>query len=118
MPASLPPTFYEDSQRPKRLAGRERLIAGGLAAFCIAVVVIVVISFASTNTVGRGCIDLDVPGAFGADVVKACGQDARELCTQLRASDALTSDDVVQIASACRKAGLAVKVLPPARVGI
>ena len=113
MPASLPPTFYEDSQRPKRLAGRERLVAGGLAVFFVAVVLIAVISLASTNTVGRGCIDLDVPGAFGANVVSACGVDARELCTQLRVSDELTLGDVNEISAACRKAGLPVKVLPP-----
>jgi len=113
MPASLPPSFYEDSQHPKRLVGRERLVAGGLAFFFVVVAVIALISLTSTNTVGRGCIDLDVPGAFGADVVKACGEDARELCTQLRVQPELTAGDVNEISAACRKAGIPVKVLPP-----
>jgi hypothetical protein len=110
MPASLPPSFYEASQKT-RLRGRERMIAGGLAAFLLAIVVITLLSFGSTNKVGRGCIDVNVPGAFGTDVLKACGTDAREICTQLKASTDLTSDDVTQISAACRAAGLPVKHL-------
>jgi hypothetical protein len=116
MPAPVPPTFYADSQHPKRLEGRQRLLVGGLAAFFAAIAVITVLALGSTHTVGRGCIDVNTPGPFGASPVKACGVDARAICTQLRASPLMTLDDLGLIASACHTARLPVKILKTGRL--
>ncbi len=87
---------------PREAAPRERrffaIIAGLIAIAAIAVVIIAATS--STPKTPAGCIDVTSGGTMGAESYRACGEDARDRCAAVKASDA-------PVLKACRKAGLA-----------
>ena len=82
---------------------------GGVLGVVAALLVVLVISFASSNPSSTsGCIYATVPAATGAEQIHECGAAARETCATAQTPGAYTAQAAQAIASACRKAGLPV----------
>jgi hypothetical protein len=76
------------------------VVVAGLAAACIALVIVAVGS--SSPSTPAGCIHLEAPSTMGAVASDICGDDARRLCTGGRArTDPLSGKILPQ----CREAG-------------
>ena len=92
-----------------RLSKREKWMVGGVLGVVAALVVVLVISFASSGpSSGHGCIYATIPGAVGAEQVHECGDTARATCRSVNAPGAYTPQAAQTLATQCRKAGLPV----------
>jgi hypothetical protein len=82
---------------------------GGVVAVTAAIVVAVVIAFATGGrTSSHGCIYATVPAATGAEDISQCGATAASTCATVRRPGAFTEQAAREIAVQCRKAGLTV----------
>jgi hypothetical protein len=82
---------------------------GGVLGVVAALVVVLVISFASTGPSSKsGCIYATIPAATGAEQVHQCGGAARSTCASANTPGAFTRQAAQTIAAECRKAGLRV----------
>ncbi len=82
---------------------------GGVLGVVAALVVVLVISFASSGPSSKsGCIYATLPAATGAQQVHECGATARSTCASANTPGAFTRQAAQTIAAECRKAGLPV----------
>jgi hypothetical protein len=82
---------------------------GGVLGVVAALVVVLVISFASSGPSSKsGCIYATIPAATGAEQVHQCGGAARSTCASANTPGAFTRQAAQTIAAECRKAGLRV----------
>jgi hypothetical protein len=105
----LPEGHARALQARRGLTKRERWIIGGVLATVGAVVVALVISFATAGpSSGHGCIYATIPGVVGAVQVHECGVAAHSTCATVNAPGAYAPGAARTIAAECRKAGLPV----------
>jgi hypothetical protein len=73
----------------RRLTKRERnVVVVGLAVTFVALAALILATAGSTQPPPEpGCIRVSVAGRTGAELVHACGMDARELCAQVKGLD-------------------------------
>ena len=91
----------------RRLSKRERWMIAGVLGVVVALVVVLVISFASSGpSSANGCIYATVPGVVGAQQIHECGATAQATCQSVHA--AYPAQAAQTIAAECRKAGLPV----------
>lgn len=84
-------------------------MVGGVLGLVAALVVVLIISLVSPGPSSKhGCIYATIPGAVGAQQVRACGATARSTCRSVYATGAFTRQAAATVAAECRKAGLAV----------
>jgi hypothetical protein len=101
MPADRTPMY--------RLSKREKRMVGGVLGVVAALVVVLVISFASSGpSSSHGCIYATIPGSVGAEQVHECGDTARATCRSVNAPGAYAPAAAQTLATACHKAGLPV----------
>jgi hypothetical protein len=108
----LPPGHAQSvSRTPRPLTRRERMLVRGVLALiaAAAVAVGVAVGFASSSPAGRGCIDVTVASSIGAQPISGCGTRARSLCLQV-GDGGFTGTTASLVASACRRAGVPVRV--------
>jgi hypothetical protein len=90
----------------RRLTARERnVVIGGLAATIIAVLALVLMSGAGNDHPApeAGCFRTIVAGRTGGEVVKGCGEEAREVCAHSAQYDDPRAEKVV---ASCREASI------------
>jgi hypothetical protein len=105
----LPPGHAENVRQQYKYRGRERWIIGGLAATVAALIVALVISFASPGPKSaHGCISVAVAFSMGGSQVNRCGAPARAFCLEVGQPSGLTGQTAQTVANECRKAGLPV----------
>ncbi len=105
----LPPGHAKDVAERRPLARRERWFLGGGVVVLLAVVVGLVISFATASPrSGHGCVYVTVASSMGAQPVNGCGARARTLCVEAGEPGVFAGELRRELAAACRQAGLAV----------
>jgi hypothetical protein len=103
----LPPGHAQEIRAPRRFGARERWLvrlAAVVAAGLLAVAVIAVVSKGHSS--GKGCVDVTIASALGAQEFYYCGQHAKSFCVQSGAPGGYTGNVRDEIAVQCRKAGL------------
>jgi hypothetical protein len=84
------------------------MLAGVLGAVS-ALVIVVVLSLGTTgHSSARGCIDVVVPYSTGGQEFYRCGASARAMCAEVGTPIGYNGLQGREVASQCRKAGLAV----------
>jgi hypothetical protein len=105
----IPPGHAQPARVHWRLSKREKWMVGGVLGVVAALVIVLVISFASNGPSSTsGCIYATIPAATGAQQVHECGATARSTCATVQAPGAFTPQAASAIATECRKAGLPV----------
>jgi hypothetical protein len=105
----LPPGHAETLRPRWHLSAREKWMIGGVLGVVVALAVVLVISFASSNPSSTsGCIYATIPAATGAEQIHQCGATAKSMCATVQRAGGFTPQAASTITSACRKAGLPV----------
>jgi hypothetical protein len=105
----LPPGHAQAITARRRLSRREQWMVGGVLATVAAVILVLVISLATTGrSSAHGCIYATIPGAVGAQEIYQCGNEARATCASAETAGAFSAQSAQTIALECRKAGLPV----------
>jgi hypothetical protein len=105
----LPPGHAQSVRNRRAFSVRERWMLGGVGGLLAALLVALVISFASTgHKSGRGCIDVSLAYSTGGAEVYRCGAAARAMCAEVGAPGGLSGKAARTVTVACRKAGVAV----------
>lgn len=82
---------------------------GGVLGLVAALAVVLVISFSTAGPrSGKGCINVGLSYATGGQQVSRCGAGARAFCSKAGVPGGITGLTGRTVATACRKAGLAV----------
>ena len=103
---------YRKVNTPLRgLTPRERnVVIGGLAVTLIAILGLVLATAGDSQPPpARGCVRASIAGRTGAELVQACGREARELCSRSVGRD---EPQYEAIAAACSEQG--IRLLAPA----
>jgi hypothetical protein len=102
------PLGHAQAVRNRRaFSARERWMIGGVLGTLAALLVVLVISFASTgHKSAKGCIDVSLAYSTGGAEVYRCGASARAMCAEVGARGGLSGKAADTVAAACRKAGL------------
>jgi hypothetical protein len=100
----------------RRLTKRERgvVFAGVVVTFAALAVLILATSGASEPPPAPGCIRVSVAGRTGAELIQACGREARELCARSAGRD---EPQYRAIASGCADQRIRPLAAPPAATG-
>jgi hypothetical protein len=104
------PLGHSQSVSSRRgLRPRERWMIGAVLAAVAALVIAIVVAFASGGPrSANGCIHVVLPAATGAQEINQCGADARATCASVRSGGSFTAQAARVAARECRKAGLPV----------
>jgi hypothetical protein len=104
----LPEGHAQQIRTPYVLRRRERIMIGGVLAMLAALVVALVISFATAGkSSGHGCISVSLPYSTGGATIYRCGAGARSMCSAVN-QPGLTGSAGRIVARACRTAGVKV----------
>jgi hypothetical protein len=89
----------------RRLTRRERnvVIAGVAVTFVALVALIIATAGGSQPPPAPGCIRASVAGRTGAELIQACGMEARELCARSMGRD---EPQYLAIAASCSEQGI------------
>jgi hypothetical protein len=105
----LPPGHAKAVLARPRLGARERWMITTVLGTVAAVLVVVVISIASSgHQTGKGCLDVTIPGPIGGEELYRCGAGARALCASIGRPQGFSGVPGQDIARACRELGLPV----------
>jgi hypothetical protein len=105
----IPPGHAETVRVSWRPSTREKWMIGGVLGVVAALLVVLVISIASSGPSSKsGCIYATIPAATGAQQVHECGATARSTCATVLTPGAYTAQAAQTLAAECRKAGLRV----------
>jgi hypothetical protein len=105
----LPPGHAEAVQRQRAFRGRERWMIGGVLGVLGAIVVVLVISIATTGQKsGHGCIAVGLAYSTGGAQIHRCGASARALCASVGQPGGTSGGAARSLTIECRKAGLPV----------
>lgn len=105
--------FHRVNTPLRRLTRRERNVVGGGVAVTLVALAILVFATAggSQSPPAPGCIRVPVAGRTGAELIHACGTEARELCARVSAFDDPQSRAIV---AGCDDRGIRPLDAPPA----
>lgn len=97
----------------RRLTKRERSVVGaGLATTLVALAILIFATAGNSQPPpAPGCIRASVAGRTGAELIQACGTEARELCTRSAGRD---EPQYMAIAASCSDQGIRPSTAPSA----
>jgi hypothetical protein len=105
----LPPGHAQTIVVGRRVTKREKWMVGSVLATVAALILVVVISIATTgHTTANGCVDVNIPYSTGGQEFYECGARARAMCAAVGAPGGYTGAAGRAVATECRKAGLGV----------
>jgi hypothetical protein len=105
----LPPGHAQAVSQHRALRPRERWMLRAVVGVLTAIVVVVVISLAtSEKQPGRGCVSVNLAYSTGGAHIARCGAAARSLCQGVGRAGGITGAPARPVALACRHAGLRV----------
>jgi hypothetical protein len=105
----LPPGHAQTIRTPRTFTKREKWIVGSVLGCLTALALIVVIAIVSSEQQStRTCINVTAPSFIGAEQVKGCGAQAREICRSAAQQGVYNQALAQTIAAECRKVGLPV----------
>lgn len=98
-----------ESERLRRLTGRERWLIRGVLAVTAALVAAVIVAIATAgHSTGGDCIDFTVSYSFGGQEFFQCGARARMTCRAVGRPGGFMGPAGATVATECRKVGFPV----------
>lgn len=106
----LPPGHAQAVRQRRAMRPREKWLLGGVGAMVAALVIVLVIAFATggAKQSGHGCISVALAYSTGGDQIYRCGAAARQMCAGVDQPGGITGLPARSVAAECRKAGLRV----------
>ncbi|HUO73852.1 MAG TPA: hypothetical protein VMU39_23975 [Solirubrobacteraceae bacterium] len=105
----LPPGHSQTLRSSRAITTREKWIVGSVLGCLTVLALIVVIAIASSEQKStRTCINVTAPSFIGAEQVRGCGAQAREICRSAAQQGTYNQALAATIAAECRKVGLPV----------
>jgi hypothetical protein len=105
----MPPGHAQTVRQRRAVRPRERMMLGGVVGVLSAIVVALVISFATAGPKsGHGCVSVGLAYSTGGAQVYRCGSGARALCATVNQPGGTTGGAARSLTIECRKAGLPV----------